>query len=346
MHSNAESSAVLVLAWPDVTARTDDKIMKILRNMGIVKNLNVLVGHAAMMIVKGSELRYYDFGRYITPRALGRVRSARTDPALAFNTVPTWSMEGSILNIEQICEELSSKSAYTHGEGRLQMGIYYSPDIKDVEGYAISMQHRGLIAYDTFDKRGSNCARFIQTAILQGLDHLPKHYRRFKMPVTYGYPTPYFNVLATAIENTTFFEWKNGAGVWKRTPLVHAWWDITTKVFNSMSRSGTANLACDIVLGKLDEPEMRPSAIPGEAVYLGGLGESAWYHYELNRDGKILGYRWTHQGDFDFQSYYSPDETLTRLMAQSKVTIGYDSHLAWLTFEHNGHKFRAYNINE
>lgn len=346
MHSNAENSAVLVLAWPEVTARTDDKIMKILRDIGIVKNLNILVGHAAMMIVERSELRYYDFGRYITPRKLGRVRSARTDPALAFTTVPKWSMEGRILNIEQICEELSSKSAYTHGEGLMQMGIYYSPNIKEVEGYAMAMQHRGLIQYDTFDKRGSNCARFIQTAIMRGLDHLPRHYRRFKMPVTYGYPTPYFNVLATAIENTTFFEWENGKGVWKRTPLLHAWWDITTKVFNSMSRSGTTNLACDIILGKLDEPAMRPLAIPSEAIYLGGLGESAWYHHELNHEGKIMGYRWTNQGDLDFQSYYSPDETLSRILEQNKVTIGYDSHLAWFTFEHNGHKFRAYKMNE
>jgi hypothetical protein len=346
MHSNAEYTAVLVLAWPEVTARTDDKIMKILRDLGVVKNLNILVGHAAMMILEGSALRYYDFGRYITPRALGRVRSARTDPALTFNTVPKWSMEGRILNIEQICEELSSKSAYTHGEGCLQMGIYYSPDIKEVEAYAIALQHRGLIDYDTFDKRGSNCARFIQTAILHGLNHLPKHSRRFRIPVTYGYPTPYFNVLATSIENTTFFEWKNGTGVWKKTPLVHAWWDLTTKVFGSMSRSATTNFPCDRVPGKLDKPEVRPPTVPGEAIYLGGLGESAWYHHLLNRDGRILGLRWTYNGDLDFQSYFSPDETLSQLLEQSKATIGYDSHFAWLTFEHNGQKFRAYNVNK
>ena len=78
------NSAVLVLAWPEVTARGEEGIIKLLRSIGVVKNVNMMVGHAAMIVAEGSSLRYYDFGRYITPRRMGRIRSAETDPALTF----------------------------------------------------------------------------------------------------------------------------------------------------------------------------------------------------------------------------------------------------------------------
>ena len=54
------NSAVLVLAWPEVTARGEEGIIKFLRTIGVVKNVNMMVGHAAMMIAEGSSLRYYD----------------------------------------------------------------------------------------------------------------------------------------------------------------------------------------------------------------------------------------------------------------------------------------------
>ena len=92
-----------MLAWPEVTARGEEGIIKFLRTIGVVKNVNMMVGHAAMMIAEGSSLRYYDFGRYITPRRMGRIRSAETDPALTFATVPKWDEQGRLTNIDAVC---------------------------------------------------------------------------------------------------------------------------------------------------------------------------------------------------------------------------------------------------
>ena len=92
MQNSPHNSAVLVLAWPEVTARSDEGIMKFFRSIGLVKNLNSMVGHAAMIIAKDDSLNYYDFGRYISPRRMGRIRSGETDPGLLLKTIPLWSV--------------------------------------------------------------------------------------------------------------------------------------------------------------------------------------------------------------------------------------------------------------
>lgn len=58
------------IAWPDQTARGDERWMSLLKRIGIVKNLNFRVGHAAIVLIERNtgQLRYFDFGRYITPR--------------------------------------------------------------------------------------------------------------------------------------------------------------------------------------------------------------------------------------------------------------------------------------
>src|SRR5690606_4507427 len=107
----------LVIAWPDVTARGDEKWMAVLKRLGVVKNLNFKVGHAAIILVesKSGTMAYYDFGRYITPRGYGRARSANSDPRLSLSTKATISGNGSISNIHTVLEELHQLEPATHG---------------------------------------------------------------------------------------------------------------------------------------------------------------------------------------------------------------------------------------
>ena len=60
----------IVIAWPQCTARADESLAIFLRKTGLVKNLNMRVGHAAICLInpQTKEVLYYDFGRYVTPR--------------------------------------------------------------------------------------------------------------------------------------------------------------------------------------------------------------------------------------------------------------------------------------
>ena len=339
------NSAVLVLAWPEVTARGEEGIVKFLRTIGVVKNVNMMVGHAAMMIAEGSSLRYYDFGRYITPRRMGRIRSAETDPALSFATVPQWDEQGRLTNIDAVCRELDAKSAQTHGEGLLQLSVYYTPDVHKVEAKARDLQFGGLIGYHGLDPKQTNCARFVQTSLLAGIDHEPTHYSRYKRPVTYTAPTPYFNVLAAAQDGERYLEWRNGHAEWKQAPLIKAWWDVTANIFASVSRSKTGHLHRDEVVGKLDEPSVRPEGVPHDSLYLGGIGEGAWYRAQPSADRILEGQRHAYAGEHDFIGHFEAEEALVRQLGQSEARLVHDSHFGWLTIEQsNGLKHRAYRI--
>jgi hypothetical protein len=96
------------IAWPDQTARGDELWMAALKKLGVVKNLNFKVGHAAIVLIerKTGHLRYFDFGRYITPRGFGRARSSQFDPRLELTTVAEFSDSGELLNFEEILLEL------------------------------------------------------------------------------------------------------------------------------------------------------------------------------------------------------------------------------------------------
>lgn len=321
--------------------------MKFLRSVGVVKNVNVMVGHAAMMVARGSQLNYYDFGRYITPRRMGRIRSAATDPGLSFDTVPQWDEAGRLTNVEAICHELDAKSAQTHGEGLLQLSVYYAPDVELVEAKAQELQFGGLIGYHGLDPKQTNCARFVQTSLLAGIGHEPAHYSRYKRPVTYTAPTPFFNVLAAAQDGERYLEWRQGHAEWKQAPMVKAWWDVTAKIFASVSRSKTAHLNHDAVVGKLETPALRPEGVPHDAIYLGGIGEGAWYRAEKVGDRTLEGQRHNYAGDHEFTAHYAAEEALVTQLGSREARLVHDSHFGWLTIEQsNGLKHRAYRIKE
>lgn len=321
--------------------------MKFLRSVGVVKNVNMMVGHAAMMVARGTSLHYYDFGRYITPRRMGRIRSAATDPALTFASVPEWDADGKLSNVEAICRELDSKAAFTHGDGLLQLSVYYTPNVDQVEAKAQTLQFGGLIGYHGVDPKQTNCARFVQTSILAGIEHEPRHFGRFKRPITYTAPTPYFNVLAAAQDGSQYLEWRQGHAEWKQAPLVKAWWDVTANVFSSMSRSKTSHLSTDAAVGKFHEPVQRPEGVPLDAFYLGGIGEGAWYRAQVEADRVLHAERHFYSGGLDFSARYETEEALARQLGANEARIVHDSHYAWLTIEQtNGLKHRAYRITE
>ena len=103
----------IILTWPDATIRGDEKWMMFFKKIGLVKNLNFKVGHTGIVLVERhtGHMRFYDFGRYISPRGYGRARSQDSDPRLEIG-LRAQVKDGVITKLDQIIHHFESlKSA-------------------------------------------------------------------------------------------------------------------------------------------------------------------------------------------------------------------------------------------
>jgi len=322
-------SALIPLAWPEMTARGREKIWHYLRRVGIVKNVNMVVGHAGMVIVESNRFHYFDFGRYITPRIMGRPRSAETDPKLRLDTVPTWDADGRLTNFEVLLAELEAKKAATHGEGRLFASIFYGGDSSKALAYARALQEKGYVGYHGLDRKQTNCARFVTNTILASMERNTKEYRRFKYPVTYA-PSPYFNVLAGASFGE-FVIYSNGQAEWQRKPVGHALKDILIKGSYAFRKSKAKLLPPDNRVGQLDEPDQRPEGVLPSDVYLGGIGEGAYHRVEAKGAEVLEMARIDLSGVEEFKALYACPAKWVEDWKAGKAQLVHDTHYAWLT---------------
>mgnify|MGYP000279860161 FL=1 len=186
----------IAIAWPETVCRGTgswyDVPMSIL---GIRKAGYYKVGHAAVVLVNPqSQLcHYYDFGRYLTPIGMGRVRSAKSDHNLKIISKATVSTCGThITNISEILTELNANPS-THGEGTLVASV--TPvDFERSSAFAHRLQSQNFIAYGPFIYSGTNCSRFVNKVILAGsTSRKTRNSLRFPPRLT---PTPLWNVQA------------------------------------------------------------------------------------------------------------------------------------------------------
>lgn len=322
-------SAIIPLAWPEMTARGSEKIWSYLRKLGLIRNVNLMVGHAGMVLVEHEEFRYFDFGRYLTPRIMGRPRSKETDPKLALETIPSWDGQGRLTNFASLLQELEDKREATHGQGRLFASIFYGGDITKALTYAQNMQERGYVGYNGLNRKLSNCARFVATTILASVDPSTWAYRRFRFPVTLA-PSPYFNVIAGASDGK-FMIWSQGKGTWHERPMAHALWDILEKITFAFRHSKAVHLPPDTRVGQLHEPDHRPPGLPNGVTYLGGIGEGAWHDVRIISDDRLQMQRITVEGVVEFTAEYQCKPEWSRALNQGHARLVHDTHFAWLT---------------
>ena len=325
-------SALIPLAWPEMTARGREKIWHYLRKIGIVKNVNMMVGHAGMVIVEKEHFHYYDFGRYITPRIMGRPRSAETDPKLRLDTVPAWDEHGRLTNFEALLAELEAKKAATHGEGRLFASVFYGGDSAKALTYARALQEKGYVGYHGLDKKQTNCARFVTNTMLASMERNTKAYLRFNYPVTYA-PSPYFNVLAGA-SSGEFVIYSNGQAEWHAKPMWHALQDILTKGSYAFRKSKALHLPPDNQVGQLEEPDHRPDGILPSDVYLGGIGEGAYHRLEARGAEVLEMARLDLSGIEEFKALYACPAQWVEDWKAGEAQLVHDTHYAWITLAH------------
>ncbi|CAI8156855.1 MAG: Uncharacterised protein [Cryomorphaceae bacterium] len=325
----------IVIAWPECTARGDESILILLRKAGIVKNLNMRVGHAAICLInpQTAEVLYYDFGRYITPRGYGRARSKYTDPTLVLETRATFDEDKNLTNVEDIAQELDAKSKYTHGAGPMVFSVSKTINFAKAKAYADEMVIRGYFPYNGLDKSASNCARYV-TETMKAANEDGTVGSKLKYPLTVR-PTPLYNVVAASTEDS-IYSFEGGTLQFMQKSRRHSIADITSGLLESSFTKYTDSRPDDSIHGEIEEPA-RPSSLPQSAKWLGGLGEGAWFHINKIGPHSFKGIKYDKTGVIEFEGTYSNDDI--ELPENPEAT--YASHCGFFSIEVDGviHRF-------
>lgn len=329
--SKNKNSAVIPLAWPEMTARGQEKIWLVLKKLKVVKNINFKVGHAAMVVALDTQFLYYDFGRYITPMGYGRTRSAETDPKLTLHTQPKWSEEGRLINLEELCAELESIKHATHGDGPLFASLNHETNPLSLFKYIHNIINHGYVRYNALIRSHSNCARFVAQAILAGWSKKSRFRKRFIIPVTLA-PTPYFNVLA-ASEDGRYLIWENGKGNYFTNKIGHSLKELLSKSYESFTSNSSKILPSDIVPGQYFPPKTKPENLSDKVLFLGGIGEAAWHEVEIVDENIVKMTRFFSTGEFEFEAEYEVAKEWVDKISDSTCQLVHDTHHCWVTFQ-------------
>lgn len=257
---------VLALAYPDtIVSHAEEWYSPYLRYIGIGNKTSVRAGHAALVLInkETKALEYYDFGRYITPKPYGRVRSSQTDNELNFG-LKAEIKNDSIVNLDAILRVLATNPELTHGKGRLLASVCNVIDYELAKSFISKMENYECVNYAAFKKKASNCARFITDTLIASITDLKikKALEKSKWftPSTVG------NVI---IANTGDFVFEvSDKGV-------------ISKFIGSQK---SENLKCFLDRLKDYKPKyegslkpLKPKGLHKNAQWLSGIGAGAWY---------------------------------------------------------------------
>jgi len=244
----------IALAWPQTYCKQPGSWYDpLLLRLGINTNNYYRVGHAALVLIdsRNKKLHYFDFGRYHAPYQYGRVRSAETDHDLKLEVTPVLSSDQRlVLNFREILIALQLNKA-CHGEGELHAS-YCAVDFKSAFNKVHQMQQASPLPYGPFRPKGSNCSRFVNTAIQAGN---PRWKNRFRLK--------YLRVLSPTPMN-------NIASLQNRLVLPHL---LKTELFRPLHK-----LNKSLIKSTLQQPDRNPK-IPDNAQWLSGEGAGSWFVY-------------------------------------------------------------------
>lgn len=298
----------IVIAWPEIPTRGDERWMKLLKRIGIVKNLHFKVGHAAIVLVNSlsGELAYYDFGRYVTARGYGRARSAQSDPRLGLSTKARVEQNGHIANLRLIIEEMHLKREATHGYGIMYFSIADNISFDQASSYAEKMVKNGPIKYGAIASNCNSCSRYVAQILLAGLQPGHPNRRSLLYPESIK-ASPMSNVVnATSLGKIYTFDGnKLSASVMSRLQSLNYQ---ARLIAESLSRSKTATFPPDHVIGQTQKP-IRHVSVPEQAQWLGGIGEGAWYDIKpaIENNMRCLVSRYGTDGKLVYMATYQSD---------------------------------------
>lgn len=299
----------IAIAWPETWCKQSGAWWdNLLNRIGVSKNHYFKVGHAALVLVdsKTGKCFYFDFGRYHTPFKHGRVRSVKTDDGLKVNTLAKISSDGkSLENFEEILTELQMNPE-CHGDGSIHAS-YGKIDFKKAFTKANQMQQESPITYGPFMFKGSNCSRFVNTAIRAGSPNWISAFKlKFLVPFT---PTTLNNV--DAFENKVVLD----------------------KLLPNPSFI-PAEIVDKFILKKtLPTPE-RSKSIPQNAQWLSGEGAGSWFNIHLD-EGNYKIARYSPEGKLECESEFAQNSQHNFDINQS-YNFDYLSHCQRVVINQNG----------
>ncbi len=343
----------IILAWPDTTIRGDERWMMLFRKLGIVKNLNFKVGHTGIILIDSQDhsLLYYDFGRYISPRGLGRARSPFSDPRLKMQSkaVITDRARGEIANLSQIAEELSAMVTATQGYGRLFFSVATDINFHLAKKYADELVIAGSTPYGAFAKGNNNCSRFITRL-------LAKSSKKYKILHPIHFPetiksSPLSNVVNVRPDRKIcVYTPENGLREIYMSRL-QSFKFIVSQLRDNFNKEKAKLLPNDLIIGAMNHQE-RPANIPENSQWLGGVGEGAWYaiqarsttdHKDELSDNEftIEVSRYTDKGELEYCLPFFSEEDFD---LSQPYKIIYDSHMLYTSLWQNGKQYRFYSL--
>lgn len=282
--TGTHQDVAIPIAWPDQTARGDEKWMQLLKRIGVVKNLNFKVGHAAIVLINRADgdVRYFDFGRYITPRGYGRARSAAFDPRLNIETKASFDRSsGRLINLEEILSELAQKEEATHGGGRLLCSIAEKISFKHGVAYAEQVVDTGPILYGALARNNNSCSRYVAQILTHAMRETDPRIRKILYP-EFIKASPTSNVVNAATAHTVYCYTNGVLDQWSMKRFKSLCFQVNL-LRDNFTSSGAQRLAADDKPGQIGEPARSPG-IPRHAQWLGGIGEGKWFCLDESDD--------------------------------------------------------------
>lgn len=304
-------------------------ICKVLPLVGLGTRDYIKAGHAALVLIdnKTGNARYFDFGRYVTPQAHGRVRGENTDAELFVPFKAQISEENQILNLDEFLIWLDANPQKTHGSGRLLASVCDEIDYKAALDYIIKLQSRGSIPYGVFEKNGSNCSRFVTDTILSATDN-DKIIRWLKFNKLFT-PSTVGNVEKAAVGNP-IFEVYNG--------------NIKEFAGSAFKENLTNYFDKKKAPSKKKQSNCNVSVAPSHFHKLEGTGSNAYFeivnmsslprfHYRIRRYNENL--------EEDFDGIYNSEI----FNISEAYSFTYDSHCAFCHVEQGGSKIKLHCVD-
>lgn len=320
---------IIILAFPDTYVQMSTEfICKLLPLVGLGTREYIKAGHAALVLVNNStgEAKYFDFGRYVTPPAHGRVRGANTDAELTVPVTACFDKNDKLKNIEEFLIWLDANPKKTHGSGRLLASVCDEIDYDAAFNYIVNLQARGSIPYGVFEKTGSNCSRFVTDTILAATKN-DKIIRRLKFNKLFT-PSTVGNVEKAATGNPVYEVYDGKVNEFSGSALKE-------NLINYFDKKRVPSKKRAVSKPKID--------IPAHFQKLNGTGSAAYFeivsaeklpknHFRIKRYNEDL------EQDFD-GVYTSPVFNISEA-----YTFVYDSHCYYCHVEQNGKKIKLKNV--
>ncbi len=331
----------IILTWPDATIRGDERWMMFFKKIGLVKNLNFKVGHTGIVLVERTTgtMRFYDFGRYISPRGYGRARSQDSDPRLTID-LKAQIIDGKIINLEKIVEHFETLKSAMYGEGQLYFSVADNINFSAAKRFGDYWVEKGTYPYGAVARRNNNCSRFITRMLMKASDKY-HYWHSINLPETIK-ASPISNVV-NAVQDRMIYSFCPSEGLqyfhmnrWK------SFWFLIKQLGDNVSQKKADLLPNDQIIGAVDY-RSKPITIPKDATYLGGVGDGAWYAVTHLDERQFIIKRFTTKGELE---YVVQGESVTAVQVDMPWRVVYDSHLLFTHIEQNDVKIRINHVKQ